>query len=77
MSLDLDERRRAMLAEMNIRVWQPSKAADVVGIAVAAPSVPTPHTAVTVDASESIAVNAQLARDTGIKHSQNRAAVKL
>ena len=74
MSLDLDERQRAMLTEMNIRVWQPSRAADVEGVTVAAPTVP--RTAVTVSAPESIGSNEQPERDTGTKHSQNRAAVE-
>ena len=73
MSLDLDERQRAMLAEMNIRVWWPQTAAeaDIEGVAMAAPAAPVPRTAATATAPESVASSAQPARAAGIKHSQD------
>jgi uracil-DNA glycosylase family 4 len=76
-SLDLDERQRAMLAEMNIRVWWPQAAAEVKVEGVAAPAVPVPPAAASVNTSKSIAASEQPARAAGTKQSQDRAAAAL
>ena len=81
MSLDLDERQRAMLAEMNIPVWWPPAAAEaeVEGVAVVAPvvSAAMPRTVSPPVAPELIAASEQPARAAGLKPSEDRATSAL
>ena len=81
MSLDLDERQRAMLAEMNIPVWWPPAAAEaeVEGVAMVAPAVSAamPRAAMPPVAPESIAASEQPARAADLKPSEDRVAPAL
>lgn len=69
MSLDLDERQRAMLQEMGVRVWLPESVADAAIVAEIAGS--EVHTSVAV-AIENIAIEAINTRATTSKASEPR-----
>lgn len=72
MSLDLDERQRAMLQEMNIRVWWPQAA-----VAIEAVAPPAPRAPLTPSAPEFIVPRAEPARSGTINPSENGATPAL
>jgi len=71
MSLDLDQRQRAMLQEMGVRVWLPEAVADVALAAEVAGSDEETETAATV-AIEIIAIEAIKTGATASKASESR-----
>lgn len=87
MSLDLDERQRAMLAEMNIRVWWPRTAPEAEiaaplpvaekGVAGAVPEAPALRAAIAAKTPESIATNEEPVRAKAVKHAENRGVTAL